>query len=87
MCWGKDREVFAGRIASFIARLQPIQGDRSFRKWKGSVLDSVIGVILTQNLTDAASSNAFMSLAAKFPPKPIATENDPCYSQELVRNT
>ncbi|KAE8688714.1 hypothetical protein F3Y22_tig00110956pilonHSYRG00062 [Hibiscus syriacus] len=55
MCWGKDREVFAGRIASFIARLQPIQGDRSFRKWKGSVLDSVIGVILTQNLTDAAS--------------------------------
>ncbi|KAE8682433.1 hypothetical protein F3Y22_tig00111238pilonHSYRG00009 [Hibiscus syriacus] len=84
--WEKDREVFAGRISSFIARLQPIQGDRSFRKWKGSVLDSVIGVILTQNVTDAASSNAFMSLAAKFPPKPIASESDQSYSQELVRN-
>ncbi|KAL4333894.1 hypothetical protein GQ457_07G035420 [Hibiscus cannabinus] len=82
--WEKDREVFAGRVASFIARLRPIQGDRSFRKWKGSVLDSTIGVILTQNVTDAYSSNAFMSVAAKFPPKPVTSESDPCCSQESV---
>ncbi|GMI92238.1 hypothetical protein HRI_002893100 [Hibiscus trionum] len=82
--WEKDREVFAGRVASFIARLQLIQGDRSFRKWKGSVLDSTIGVILTQNVTDAFSSNAFMSVAAKFPPKPVASESDPSCSQESV---
>ncbi|KAL1098255.1 hypothetical protein V6Z11_D05G088400 [Gossypium hirsutum] len=54
--WQKEREVFAGRVASFIARMQQIQGDRGFRKWKGSVLDSAIGVLLTQNVTDHCSS-------------------------------
>ncbi|GER39266.1 hypothetical protein STAS_15876 [Striga asiatica] len=44
-------------------------GDRRFSKWKGSVVDSVIGVFLTQNVSDHLSSSAFMSLAAKFPLK------------------
>ncbi|PPR83058.1 hypothetical protein GOBAR_AA37655 [Gossypium barbadense] len=91
--WQKEREVFAGRVASFIARMQQIQGDRGFRKWKGSVLDSAIGVLLTQNVTDHCSrkliqcfldSNAFMCLAAKFPPKQAASKSDPCLSQESV---
>ncbi|XP_017650170.2 DNA glycosylase/AP lyase ROS1-like isoform X1 [Gossypium arboreum] len=82
--WQKEREVFAGRVASFIARMQQIQGDRGFRKWKGSVLDSAIGVLLTQNVTDHCSSNAFMCLAAKFPPKQAASGSDPCLSQESV---
>lgn len=30
-------------------------GDRRFSRWKGSVVDSVIGVFLTQNVTDHVS--------------------------------
>nr|GMC53161.1 transcriptional activator DEMETER-like isoform X1 [Ipomoea batatas] len=37
--------------------------------WKGSVVDSVVGVFLTQNVSDHLSSSAFMALAAKFPLK------------------
>ncbi|KAM0960560.1 hypothetical protein ACFX2I_025483 [Malus domestica] len=44
-------------------------GDRHFSKWKGSVVDSVIGVFLTQNVSDHLPSSAFMSLAARFPLK------------------
>ncbi|CAN6452362.1 unnamed protein product [Victoria cruziana] len=46
-----------------------IQGDRRFSQWKGSVVDSVVGVFLTQNVSDHLSSSAFMSLAAQFPKK------------------
>ncbi|KAL2227708.1 UNVERIFIED_CONTAM: Transcriptional activator DEMETER [Sesamum indicum] len=52
-------------------------GDRRFSKWKGSVVDSVIGVFLTQNVSDHLSSSAFMSLAAKFPLK-SKTVRQPC---------
>ncbi|XVF19781.1 hypothetical protein REPUB_Repub11eG0140500 [Reevesia pubescens] len=83
--WEKEREVFAGRQSFFI-------GNREFIKWNGSVLDSVIGVFLTQNVTDLNSSNAFMSLAAKFPAKPTSL-NSICdedmritYNQDSVGN-
>uniref|UniRef100_A0A1S3Y6X5 Protein ROS1-like n=2 Tax=Nicotiana TaxID=4085 RepID=A0A1S3Y6X5_TOBAC len=46
-----------------------VQGDRRFSPWKGSVVDSVVGVFLTQNVSDHLSSSAFMSLAAHFPLK------------------
>ncbi len=36
-------------------------------QWAGSVLDSVVGVFLTQNVSDALSSKAWMTLAATFP--------------------
>ncbi|WOL03468.1 transcriptional activator DEMETER-like [Canna indica] len=68
--WEEERLVFRGRVDSFIARMRLIQGDRQFSPWKGSVLDSVIGVFLTQNVSDHLSSSAFMALAAKFPIKP-----------------
>ncbi|GFP97813.1 transcriptional activator demeter [Phtheirospermum japonicum] len=68
--WEEERKVFRGRVDSFIARMHLVQGDRRFSKWKGSVVDSVIGVFLTQNVSDHLSSSAFMSLAAKFPLKP-----------------
>ena len=44
-------------------------GDRSYKpgQWNGSVLDSVVGTFLTQNVNDALSSKAYMSLAAMFP--------------------
>ncbi|KAL8090302.1 transcriptional activator DEMETER-like isoform X2 [Apium graveolens] len=65
--WEGEREVFRGRADSFIARMHLVQGDRRFSRWKGSVVDSVIGVFLTQNVSDHLSSSAFMSLVAKFP--------------------
>ncbi|PNT71154.1 uncharacterized protein LOC100844361 isoform X2 [Brachypodium distachyon] len=66
--WQQEREVFQGRANSFIARMRLVQGDRHFSPWKGSVVDSVVGVFLTQNVSDHLSSSAFMALAASFPP-------------------
>ena len=48
-----------------------VLGDRSFdRPWGGSVVDSVIGTFLTQNVSDTLSSTAYMQLVAAFPPPP-----------------
>ncbi|KAJ6699284.1 ROS1 putative-RELATED [Salix purpurea] len=76
--WEEERTVFCGRANSFIARMHLVQGDRRFSPWKGSVLDSVIGVFLTQNVSDHLSSSAFMSLAAQFP---LKSKNKPCYDE------
>ncbi|KAJ1263278.1 hypothetical protein BS78_09G171100 [Paspalum vaginatum] len=65
----EERRVFRGRVDSFIARMHLVQGDRRFSRWKGSVVDSVVGVFLTQNVSDHLSSSAFMAVAAKFPAK------------------
>ncbi|KAI4322371.1 hypothetical protein L6164_022074 [Bauhinia variegata] len=65
--WERERNLFKGRIETFIHRMHLVQGNRRFSPWKGSVLDSVIGVYLTQNVSDYLSSNAYMSLAARFP--------------------
>ncbi|KAM3245837.1 DNA glycosylase/AP lyase ROS1 isoform X1 [Capsicum annuum] len=67
MWWEEQRKIFEGRAASFIARMRLVLGDRRFSPWKGSVVDSVIGVYLTQNVSDNLSSNAFMLLASAFP--------------------
>ncbi|KAK9074697.1 hypothetical protein SSX86_003015 [Deinandra increscens subsp. villosa] len=65
--WEKQRSIFRGRVDSFIAKMHLIQGNRRFSPWKGSVTDSVVGVYLTQNVSDHLSSSAFMSVAARFP--------------------
>ncbi|XP_020394122.1 protein ROS1A isoform X7 [Zea mays] len=70
----EERKVFRGRVDSFIARMHLVQGDRRFSRWKGSVVDSVVGVFLTQNVSDHLSSSAFMAVAAKFPAKPEVPE-------------
>ncbi|KAL5743137.1 hypothetical protein ACOSP7_029869 [Xanthoceras sorbifolium] len=75
--WEEERKVFRGRVDSFIARMHLVQGDRRFSPWKGSVVDSVVGVFLTQNVSDHLSSSAFMSLAAHFPLKSKNTK--PCH--------
>ncbi|CAN4109539.1 unnamed protein product [Withania somnifera] len=72
--WEEERRVFNSRADSFIARMRLVQGDRRFSPWKGSVVDSVVGVYLTQNVSDHLSSSAFMSLAAHFPLKTDSTE-------------
>ncbi|KAJ0258948.1 DNA glycosylase/AP lyase ROS1 [Hirschfeldia incana] len=73
--WEEERNVFRGRADSFIARMHLVQGDRRFTPWKGSVVDSVVGVFLTQNVSDHLSSSAFMSLAAAFP-APVVHSSD-----------
>ncbi|KAG8389900.1 hypothetical protein BUALT_Bualt01G0027000 [Buddleja alternifolia] len=50
------------------------ESDRKFSQWKGSVIDSVGGAYLTQNVNDTLSSSAFMMLAAKYPSS-TATQN------------
>ncbi|XP_039118000.1 protein ROS1A-like isoform X2 [Dioscorea cayenensis subsp. rotundata] len=67
--WENERRVFQGRAESFLAKIRLIQGNRRFSKWKGSVVDSVVGVFLTQNVSDLLSSSSFMNLIARFPPK------------------
>ncbi|XP_020972380.1 protein ROS1 isoform X2 [Arachis ipaensis] len=67
--WEEERNLFRGKADSFIARMHRVQGDRRFSRWKGSVVDSVVGVFLTQNVSDHLSSSAFMALAARFPNK------------------
>ncbi|GAA0141314.1 DNA-binding transcription factor [Lithospermum erythrorhizon] len=67
--WEEERRVFAGRADSFISRMHLVQGDRRFTPWKGSIVDSVVGVFLTQNVSDHLSSSVFMSLAARYPQK------------------
>ncbi|PIN06015.1 DNA-(apurinic or apyrimidinic site) lyase [Handroanthus impetiginosus] len=79
--WEEERKVFRGRVNSFIARMHKVQGDRRFSKWKGSVVDSVIGVFLTQNVSDHLSSSAFMSLAAKFPLKSTSIRQSSCENE------
>ncbi|TKY69302.1 ROS1 protein [Spatholobus suberectus] len=65
--WENIRKMYRFKVESFIDHMHLIQGDRRFLPWKGSVLDSVVGVFLTQNVSDYLSSSAFMTLAAKFP--------------------
>ncbi|KAG7576673.1 Endonuclease III-like iron-sulfur cluster loop motif [Arabidopsis thaliana x Arabidopsis arenosa] len=65
--WEDERNIFHGRANSFIARMRVVQGNRTFSPWKGSVVDSVVGVFLTQNVADHSSSSAYMDLAAEFP--------------------
>ncbi|KAH7843286.1 hypothetical protein Vadar_014774 [Vaccinium darrowii] len=88
--WEEQRNICRGRVDSFIARMHLVHGDRRFSQWKGSVVDSVVGVFLTQNVSDHLSSSAFMSLTAKYPLR-SATEHKACdedggiaYSQESV---
>ncbi|MCJ1425116.1 hypothetical protein MMC29_003004 [Sticta canariensis] len=52
-----------------VMRCRHVLGDRALVKgqWGGSVLDSVIGTFLTQNAADVLSSQAFMTLVARYP--------------------
>ncbi|KAE9592400.1 putative DNA glycosylase, helix-turn-helix, base-excision DNA repair [Lupinus albus] len=67
--WEEKRFMYQRKIEIFMTRMHDTLGDRRFLSWKGSVLDSVVGVFLTQNVSDYLSSGAFMNVAAKFPAK------------------
>ncbi|RHN71654.1 putative DNA glycosylase, helix-turn-helix, base-excision DNA repair [Medicago truncatula] len=72
--WEEIRKAYHEAVESFLTRVHNVQGDRRFLPWKGSVLDSIGGVFLTQNVSDHLSSSAFMSLAARFPVKSVSCE-------------
>ncbi|KAI8568560.1 hypothetical protein RHMOL_Rhmol02G0210500 [Rhododendron molle] len=72
----QERKLLRPRVESFIAQMRRVQGDRRYLPWKGSVVDSVVGAFLTQNVDDSLSSSAFMSLAAKYPRR-IVDKNKP----------
>ncbi|GFP84798.1 demeter-like protein 2 [Phtheirospermum japonicum] len=55
-----------GALDKFIYAMHLIQGDKQLSPWNGSVVDSVVSVLLTQNVRDGLSSQAFMNLASKF---------------------
>ena len=62
MCVTLSQLVMRGMCRGVLGDRRLVQG-----QWGGSVLDSVVGVFLTQNVSDALSSKAWMSLAATFP--------------------
>ena len=60
---------FTGKALMICAACRGVLGKRGRveGQWGGSILDSVVGVFLTQNVSDALSSKAWMNLAATFP--------------------
>ncbi|KAK6945705.1 hypothetical protein RJ641_013249, partial [Dillenia turbinata] len=87
----KDRELFRGRVQSFTAHMHLILGNRKFSSWKGSVMDSVVGAFLSQNVSDQSSrqrllyfNSAFMMLASKYPLQP--TLKKACHGDEGLAN-
>ena len=54
-------------------------------QWGGSILDSVVGVFLTQNVSDALSSKAWMNLASTFPLQAIKKDGLDSMDWEGVR--
>ena len=68
--YGSDeRNSWSKKIGDFLKRARSALGNRVLHRqaWGGSILDSVIGANLTQNVSDVLSSTAFMNLAARFP--------------------
>ena len=57
-----ELERWHERVERYVCAMRGVQGDRRFRAWSGSVVDSVVGAFLTQNVNDHLSSSAFISL-------------------------
>ena len=62
-----ERHYWKARVISFLEASRGVLGDRSFSQWRGSIIAHIVGTFLTQNVTDVASSNAWLTLAADFP--------------------
>ncbi|KAG2651047.1 hypothetical protein PVAP13_1NG212319 [Panicum virgatum] len=76
--WDQTRHMFEKLVDIFIAAMLDLMGPRKFSPWGGSVIDSVVGTFLTQNVADNLSSHAFMNLAAKFPPRKRCHKAEDC---------
>ena len=63
-----EKRIWRDKIGEFLRKSRKTLGHRPLDvSWGGSVLDSVIGANLTQNVTDVLSSTAMLNLMAKFP--------------------
>ncbi|CAL4969289.1 unnamed protein product [Urochloa decumbens] len=76
--WDQTRRAFEHLVDIFIAAMLDLMGPRKFSPWGGSLIDSVVGTFLTQNVADNLSSHAFMNLAAKFPPRKRCHKAEDC---------
>ncbi|BFI23814.1 protein MpROS1a [Marchantia polymorpha subsp. ruderalis] len=85
--WAKQRFLFKMRADNFIQVMHAVQGNRRFSKWKGSVIDSIVGAFLTQNVSDHLSSSAFMLLASRFPVSVSSTCGHNIYKEVSVEET
>jgi len=83
-----EEALWARRLWHFIETMRGVLGNRQFDvPWGGSVVDSVIGTFLTQNVSDTLSSTAYMTLTSTFP-LPNKGEASPCTHPEgtMVRH-
>ncbi|KAF8689494.1 hypothetical protein HU200_041818 [Digitaria exilis] len=76
--WDQTRHMFERAVDIFIAQIVDLLGPRKCSPWGGSLIDSVVGTFLTQNVSDHLSSHAFMNLAAKFPPRKRCHKSEDC---------
>ncbi|CAN6238182.1 unnamed protein product [Urochloa humidicola] len=76
--WDHRRRFFERLVDIFIAAMLDLMGPRKFSPWGGSLIDSVVGTFLTQNVADNLSSHAFMNLSAKFPPRKGCHKAEDC---------
>ncbi|CAM0874764.1 unnamed protein product [Alopecurus aequalis] len=76
--WDETRQNYKDLVDRFIATVKGLFGPREFSRWGGSVVDSVVGTFLTQNVADHLSSNAFMALAARFPMNKVEDNAEEC---------
>ncbi|KAL6634417.1 hypothetical protein ACP70R_027088 [Stipagrostis hirtigluma subsp. patula] len=76
--WDERRRRIERWVDIFVDAVYSLMGPRKFSQWGGSVIDSVVGTFLTQNVADHLSSNAFMELAAKFPPSKRCHKAEEC---------
>jgi len=83
-----EKQTWADKIAAFLKRARSALGNRSLDRtaWGGSIVDSLIGANLTQNVSDVLSSQAFMNLAARFPYKAETAKkhNSSLYIRRIV---
>lgn len=79
--WEEARAAMKRHVDLFIATMHTVQGNRRFSPWKGSVVDSVVGAFLTQNVSDHLSSSAFMCVASRFPAGATKASEDACATE------
>ncbi|GMH43200.1 hypothetical protein BSKO_11122 [Bryopsis sp. KO-2023] len=86
--YGMDEQTtWTHRICMFTARMRAVLGDRRMSvPWGGSILDSVAGVFLTQNVSDTSSSKAFMNIAARFPSRNLPRYGTKWNRQDILQD-
>uniref|UniRef100_A0A803N019 Demeter RRM-fold domain-containing protein n=1 Tax=Chenopodium quinoa TaxID=63459 RepID=A0A803N019_CHEQI len=72
----QEKAFIEAKMDRFYYLMTQLQGPKDYVKWNGSVLDSVVGVFLTQNVSDVLSGSAYMELASRYPIKQRTNEDE-----------